>query len=439
MNRIAGAAAESRGKAEHYPSVETLLREGSFYERLEKARALRAEALAHGEPEGEFVDDDAATATTPDQIASPQTLPAAHLHVTPKPAAPKAASADGHNLFVLNPARPFADDADDTLPVAKFFAVAETLPASPTAAAEPPVRRDTWRRWKVLVGFALGLTVGVAASILVPPLLAPTGPATTPATTRVLPATDAPGAMRLSGIDSAPTVPEPALAPSPATGAADFTAPVATDVAVWLEGSSARPPLLAPAMPILTPPGIEADALQPAAMSHPPRMVALPMSSSADQDPSDLALPAQPLPSSFTADPPKAKQTAVADVHVRLRLPAGTGKSEARALNSQLQKAGVSTVEKVTSDISYRVTEISYYHPTDFDAADQLANAIGATLRDASNDSQPPAPGTIDINYAAQPKVAKAKKTTPKSKRSTDQELAALRARILRQLQGVGN
>ncbi|MBS0563321.1 MAG: hypothetical protein JSR87_02185 [Proteobacteria bacterium] len=439
MNRSAGSAARNQGRSEKYPSVDALLREGSFYERLEKARALRAEALARAEPDSSFVAEDALGALA--AKAGEGEIPEGEIPVaasaSPLPDAPAlpdpspAASRKPENLFVLNPSRPFAADDGDTLPVAKLYAAAVAVPSEPLPVTASPA--PDGRRFKVAGGFAVGLAFGLAVAALVPglalwrqagtpaPAAAGSGPAFGPV------------ALPQSADDRPPLVPAGAPDAVPAVGvAAAPSATAAEDSAPAIGAQTAGPPgLILPRLALAAAPALPATELAPLVPAARPdrRPVAEPRAARLTVDPAaDPELAARTSP----PDPSAPPQTAS---HIRLMVPAGATKAEIAALRDKLGKSGIGIAETAPLSTRLRKSQVRYYYPDDLAAADRLAKAMGATLRDATALAKRPPPGTIDIRYAAQ---AKPKKTA-RASRSAGQELTALRAHILKLLRGAGN
>lgn len=432
MNRIAGPAANVRGGAESYPSVETLLREGSFYERLEKARVRRAEALARLAPDIEFAAEDALGALAADPV-SPDAS-----------AAPDAPTDRRGKSFILNPARPFPAEDGDTLPVGKLLSAGDLSAQRAESVVEPAAAPVVRRKWRIAAGFASGLALGVAATVFAPMILAPTlPPAPAPAQTAPAPtatakpladAAIAPAELTASAAETAPALPVAAAAVTPAGRPAGLAPPPAAADAFAFAEPVATPPAMQTALPapVAQPGNPDATmiATAPAAGTLPD---ALPPAALPATAPGDKPLRAQPSP-----PPPAPAALSLADANVRILAPNGTAKASIAALRDQLQKAGVKTIETAASTVALRKTQVRFYHEADRAAAAKLADAIGATLRDAGGSARAQPPGTIDIRYAASATSAvKARKTV--RSRTLDAELAILRARILRQLQGTGN
>lgn len=422
MNRIAGPAATARGGSESYPSVETLLREGSFYERLEKARVRRAEALARFPPDIEFAAEDALGALAADP-ALPDTS-----------AAPEAPIDRPEKSFILNPARPFPAEDGDTLPVGKLLSASDLGAQRAESVVEPAAAPAVRRKWRIAAGFAAGLALGVAATVFAPMVLVPTLPRPGPAAPAAsfAPAATAPATLAAGGTEATPDVPAPPTAIAPAGPPAGLAPPLPVADAFAIAEPAAAPAMqTALSVPAPQPDNPDAApvAAAPAAGALP---AALPQAALPTAMPGDKPLRTQPSPPA-----PAPATLSLADAHVRILVLDGTAKAPIAALRDQLQKVGVRTIDTAASTGALRKTQVRFYHAADKAAAAQLADALGATLRDASGSARLQPPGTLDVRLAASATpAAKDRKTVRKRTPDASQELAILRARILQQLQG---
>ena len=424
MDKRAAGAATSGGASESYPSVDSLLREGSFYQRLEKARLMRAEALARLE-------------AVPDTMARRPVQGRTTEKPEPVP------TPDKTDLFVLNPSRPFVPDATETLPVAKLYPLPKATHPSPVAEvdAEPdlPAAPRLGRRLKILGGFGLGVAAGVALALLLPLINA--------------------GIWSRSSDGSsvaAPVVSSRPIAESSNQDAAERLVVSGQDAALDRQVGSGLPPVsadeavaLLPALP--SGPKIESRAPKLAASELAEFTVLSPAvllaSSSLESAPTfPLFRPGAPDTALGTQPPPDPVVSGSAipleDLHIRVLIPAGMPKSEIGDLAASLQKAGFGMIKPDVADVAIRKSQVKYYYTADLAAASQVAAATGAALRNLTSFRPLPPPGTIDVRIASKVKApAKAKKPAHKTAVPTtpDQKMLALRAKILQQLQGASN
>ena len=183
-------------------------------------------------------------------------------------------------------------------------------------------------------------------------------------------------------------------------------------------------------------------------------------------DNADIPLGVQPLPVAFTpADAmPLAAPSPVADspqildgLSVHVLAPQGVADDSLAAVSRSLRDAGYKLVESARVPFSVKERQVRFYHSEDAEAARALATTLGASARDFTTfDPLPPA-GIVEVWLADEKTVTAAttNKTPPQKKKkkpkaiakvaaappvmSEDQQLQALRDRLLAQLQSNGN
>lgn len=408
--------------------------------------------------------------------------PPAPLPAAPAPDAP-AAPLSGAGAAVVPVAPPVPDESparrlhilpDAARPEAGF------LPAPPPSAA--PRRRIAM----IEGGFLIGLAIGGAVALGLPLVLdRPQGAAPAPAVVVTAPAVPA-------GLAAAPetlSAPAPVAAPlrrgSPALpgGAAGDGAlsrapgfalaagaaalPVApgapdpvgdlalarpADLGAAAITAGARPTTLSPAAardagPRL--PAAFAPAMLPADLGHAPSLPAapaapplsLPVPAEA-ADPlsrsgpaillataavSDAALPAQ--------EPPLAAGPRFAGAVV-VNAPDSLTEAEVSDRLAMLSAGGFALADPQRVGVTVKDSNVRFFHPEDAAAAEAVAEALGARLRDFTDFSPPPPAGTIEVwlaGHGSAPAAAPAK-ARRKAVSAPVSELDALRARILQQL-----
>ncbi len=463
MTKGATSVTSSRAAGADAPSIDDLLKTGAFHKRLASARAAREEVLAtHNDNAEQFL-------SGPKPWERPEYL-RGEPRKTGRPAPLPAKARSEIAAPVPLPVAPKADPA-------------------PTESAAPPVAETArWpRRLAFLAGgLAAGITLGVgvgywAARSALPPAapdVAITAGAPTLAGT-----TDGGGQdavwTALPGQDHAPTatgLPElshvtsvsatlPAIAggglvdPATAMGPRSLTQDAG-------EHSGATPLLtLSPALmpehakaPALTATGTEiAFSGLPAPL---PVSIAIPRAAM----PADAALTAPapaipeatPLPVSLTApaavtpgsgaDLPLAPQELPppvappkADFTLSVHAPATLSDTDIEEVAVALSEVGVETITPKPVDFTISETNIRYFHPADRTAAEDLADALGARLRDFTGYSPRPPAGTIELWLAgkgnATPKAVARTAATKKVRRQPQPSQAQiLKNRLIQQL-----
>ena len=180
----------------------------------------------------------------------------------------------------------------------------------------------------------------------------------------------------------------------------------------------------------------------------------------------DIALGAQPLPVAFTpadamshaAQSPVVGGPQVLDsLSVHVLAPQSVPEDSLAAVSRSLRDAGYKLVESARVPFTVKERQVRFYHEDDAEAARALANTLGASARDFTTfDPLPPA-GIVEVWLADEESVTAATKneTPPQKKKkkpkaatkvaaappamSEDQQLLALRDRLLAQLQSNSN
>lgn len=435
--KVAATAAE-----ENLPDVGSLLREGSFQQRMEAARKQRERVLAMRAAEAGDQSDLVVVhrpwgrqgweAPQPRQLADP---PAAEV--------------------VL----PLLSDVTDT------NTGASRLPALAAASESPAAQTEGAKRRGFIIartswGFALGLGLGIAvataipylrsqnapgntASLPAPAVSAPTAeaspsPVTASATPSRDPVQDDSAVIILPGHDASAQPVTPVFGVTAATDilpTADIAAePILKGLSDWLPQSSVGPvPDTSEQGYALAPGDKPMDARTAPPMPDMPQLVDLPV---AEQTP--------PPATSAVVGP----DYSATGIHILLSKGGNVG--DASPLAAKLDAAGFTVTETAETGVTIRETNVRYYHLADAEAAQALAARLGVTARDFTGFSPTPPQGMIEV-WVQGPATDKApavvvKKTKTKAKKkpaapaadpaiSEAQELQALRDRLLKQLQ----
>ncbi len=380
--KVAATSAE-----ESLPEVETLLREGTFQQRMEAARKKRELVLA---------------------TRAAETGEQAELTLVHRPWGRQdwdQASAPAPEPRSL---------ADRILPAANIAVAAMVAPVpaavtpAPVPALQPaPARGKGLAVLRTTIGFALGLGLGVALTLAIP-FVSNRDPA--------LPTADQSTVITRAPVtgSAVPLVVESELEPDPAErGFAPINVPV-PDVAPRLSAPGPTTALQSDVVPALDVSGPRpipqgfGDWLPRSPVAEPPaaRDIALALSP-VDQGPavrsvSPLADLSALLDQPATAlAPPLAPGAATgADfpaVNIHILLSKGDSAAEATAIVAKLQAAGFSVLDTAETRVAVSATNVRYYHAADADAAQAIAAQLGATARDFTGFSPVPPAGRIEV------------------------------------------
>lgn len=462
MTKGATSVTSSRAAGADAPSIDDLLKTGAFHKRLASARAAREEVLAtHNDNAEQFL-------SGPKPWERPE-----YLRGEPRKTARPAPLPAKARSEIAAPA---------TLPAAP-----EAEPAPQETVAPPVAETARWpRRLAFLAGgLAAGITLGVgvgywAARSALPPAgpdLAIAAGAPTLAGTRdgggqdavwtTLPGQDhaptASGLPELSHVTSvSATLPaiaggglvDPATAMGPRAlppvASATFgTAPALTLVSGPLPLRSMAPDLtatgaeiafvglpaplpVAVAIPRATLPGGAMTAPAPVLPEATPLPVALAVPEAVTPGSSaDLPLAPQDLPPQVAPTTP--------DFTLSVHAPATLSDTDIEEVAVALSEVGVETITPKPVDFTISETNIRYFYPADRAAAEGLAGALGARLRDFTGYSPSPPAGTIELWLAgkgnATPKVVTRSAATKKVRRKPQPSQAdILKNRLIQQL-----
>lgn len=436
--KVAATAAE-----ENLPDVGSLLREGSFQQRMEAARKQRERVLAMRAAEAGDQSDLVV-------VHRPWGRQGWEAPQPRRPASPPAAE------VVL----PLLSDVTDT------DTGAARLPALAAVSESPALQTEGAKRSGFIIartswGFALGLGLGIAvataipflrsqnapantASVPAPAVSAPTAdaspsPVTASAAPRSDPVQDESAVIIVPGPD-APARPEaPVFGVSAATDSvptADIAAePIQRGLSDWLPQSPVGPALDAGERGYALAPGDKPmDVRTAPPMPDMPRLADLPV---AEQTPPP------------TASPVVGPDYSATGIHILLSKGGNVG--DASPLAAKLDAAGFTVTETAETGVTIRETNVRYYHQADSEAAQALAARLGVTARDFTGFSPTPPQGMIEVwvqgpatdtapAVVVKKTKAKAKKKKPAAPAadpaiSEAQELQALRDRLLKQLQ----
>ena len=468
MTKGATSVTSSRAAGADAPSIDDLLKTGAFHKRLASARAAREEVLAtHNDNAEQFL-------SGPKPWERPEYLrgePRKTARPTPLPAKARSEFAAPAAL----PAAPEADPAPQEI-------------ATPPVAT--PVVAATTARWPrrlafLAGGLAAGITLGVgvgywAARSALPPAgpdLAIAAGAPTLAGSRdgggqdavwtALPERDnapaATGLPELSHVTSvSATLPsiaggglvDPATAMGPRAlppeASATFgTTPALTLVSGPLPRRAQAPDLTATGGEIvfagLPAPLPVAFTIPRAALPEGALTAPAPTIPDATPLPVALAIPEAVTPGS-SADMPLAPQDlpppvspTTAGFILSVHAPATLSDTDIEEVAVALSEVGVETITPKPVDFTISETNIRYFHPADRAAAEDLAGALGARLRDFTGYSPSPPAGTIELWLAgkgtATAKVVTRSAATKKvHRRPQPSQADILKNRLIQQL-----
>ncbi|MCA0271048.1 MAG: hypothetical protein LCH69_03165 [Proteobacteria bacterium] len=491
MTEFATPVARSRGAGPDGPSIDDLLKTGTFHQRLAAARAEREKVLAErgDATEPQFL-------TGPKPWERPEYLRGevdkSRREAAAKPALAKAAPAK------ITPARVHAKSAR---PAAKPGTVVAQVPVTEEpviapASIPPAVAAATMGAWRLRLyqvagGVAFGVTVGVGmgywfASAPSPETSAPAGisaevPAVAapgdvaqevagialPAPDVLPPSPDAPHLSNVTYVSAAlpaitgggPVGPQMAAAPKAVTAslalpesAAPVLAPATAPAPVRTAGPglAASAPELGFDSPVVPPPvvfAVAAPALPGMAADTPPplpvlpKTLATPISYSVPEvadpptGPGDTPLAAQGAPL------PVARPAPTEDFTLIVHAPATLTEAEIATAADALEAAGFGAITPKTVAVNIRETNVRYYSPEDEAIAARLAEVMGARLRDFTGFSPKPPDGTIEVWLEGRGNAAATKVSTKPAKTKKKRAAAAgpsqvqiLKDRLVRQL-----
>lgn len=490
MNKVATSPTPSRDAGFDGPSIDELLRSGSFHERLAAARAKREKALA-------------ASADAPEQLVSgqkPWERPE-YMRGEPKSGQRKRRPDDGRGRSgavakgfpILTEPRPAAEQRRP----AEAEAAVDEAPAGavPAPAAAPATGR--LRLLQVAGGATFGIAVGIAVgywfadgALPVPGATsAPTAPRTAlavgTAAPQALQQAPVPGAARIAlpGADALPAMPEPpqlsnvtylsatlphialggpvepaaAVAPrlaeaGPGLQDGDVPVPVSLSAPRPVRGGALASPTpesdlgfagLSAAGPVSfgAPvghlPDVEASLpalpAAPDAISHPVALV-LPDAVALPDTPGDAPLAGQDVPL------PVARPVAAPhrDLTLIVRAPSGLSDEAIGAATGALTAGGFAAAGAEPVDFKISETNVRYFSPADQESAAAVAKTLGARLRDFTDYSPRPPEGTIEVWLAGQgSSPAKAAAAPAKARNARAEAPSAvdiLKNRLIRQL-----
>lgn len=435
--KVAATAAE-----ENLPDVGSLLREGSFQQRMEAARKQRERVLAMRAAEAEDESD----------------LVVVHKPwgrqgwEAPQPRRPGGRPAAEVVFPVLN------DVVDADAGAARLSAIAtasevSALPARGAKRSGFTVARTFW-------GFALGLGLGIVVATAIPylrnqnlPSEAASPPAsaqpsptadvsvspTVESATRGDPVQDENAVIIVPGLDAIAQAVAPAFEMPAATDSmpkADIAGePILQGLSDWL-----------PQSPVGPAPADSEGGFAPTPGDKPIGARLAPLMP-------DVARLAD-LPVAEQALPPAVSAVVGPDfsaTSVHLLLSHGGSADDVSPLAAKLDEAGFTVTETAETGVTIRETNVRYYHLADAEAAQALAVQLDVTARDFTGFSPAPPQGMIEVWVKgttadkAPAAVVKEVKTKAKKKKpaapaadpavSEAQELQALRDRLLKQLQ----
>lgn len=482
MNKVATSLTPSRGTGIDKPSIDELLKTGSFHERLAAARAQREKALASNGEE-------------PEQLApvlKPWERPE-YLRGEPKQARPRRpaarpvpADATAAGAGIVGPAAVPAPAAPAVLPAAEVEIVAP--------AVAPATSKGRLRLIQIAGGTAVGIAIGIGVGYWFadapPPAPAPpegyvaeAAPAVEAAVPQALAqvaASDWTG-VALPGADAAPaTAHSPDLSRVTSLSAAlpdiSTDGPVAARAAVAPRFGDAAP---APAgQEIAAPASVPAPALMrgfhmppapardtgfaglpaPVRVSVAPEIAApsgagaglpgLPVAPGLITYPGALDLPFVVSPPAAGGDSalapqevpvPVSRPAPVRGVSIVLHAPTSLTDDEIGAATEALMTEGFEPDDAKPFDFKISETNVRYFSPEDKDAAAAVAQALDARLRDFTAFSPRPPAGMIEVWLAGRgsaPLTPVVKAQAPKKVRATPSRSAVdtLKSRLVQQL-----
>ena len=453
MTEVATPRASSRDAGPEGPSIDDLLKSGTFHQRLAAARALRERVLAaRGETAEQFIPG-------PKPWERPEYMRGEPCKITRDSADRKAAAAR-RPAIVAKPAE-----------AARGAAAPSAMPVEAAAAAVVPAA-GRWRLYQVAGGAAFGIAIGIGAgywfarSSQDAAAVAPAQPVARAPVTGPIAAALVPDEADLSNVTSVaaslsatvgtdPVAAGPMLAPQiAAPDAAEAAPPRLAATAAALPRRGAAPKLdsgvaemafarLAdPARIILTAPRTALPAAgiaAPSARPDLPEAVTLPAALRRTAGappaamPGDAPLARQDLPPPLIR--PAAKPPFDLIVHAPATLPAADFADIAAALSD----LGVGELDPKPVGITVRESNVRFFHPEDAAAAGRVAEALGIRSRDFTDYTPRPPRGTVELWLAgkgqATPKVA-AKPAKPKKQRAAaaPSQVDILKNRLIQQL-----
>lgn len=452
MSKIKAGAAVADAGSEESINAETLLREGSFHARLEKARQMRAAALEQAaiDPAGQGRADS-----------------------TGKP-----------DPYTLNPSRPFAFDGPESLPIRKLYALdsgeppTERAPLRPKPATAPAAGTPATGAPTQPAPLALALTQpikdpagGKAAAeqpaaaqlaiVMAPLSRTSTQPVSAPAPRTATPAPQVsaalPEPLRLTSLERR-TPPTPARAPAPKARspwagriAAGFALGLGCGVAVTqlpalsasgFFGTAAEQPVahaasaqipptpaadqtpkigtltdVTPVMAVgslaagtaavdgplapvgaITEPTTEPTALVLAAALPAPAATATLPGQPAAETAATLSTRA-PMPLALAFPVPDATPLPAPVLKAQLVLAKGTAKADSDRIAASLADAGFGSVETGIRPRAQVKSGVFFYSEADKAAASEIAGRLGLKLVDRTGAGEGLPPGTIEIAF----------------------------------------
>ncbi len=487
MNKVATSRTPSRAAGVEGPSIDELLKNGSFHERLAAARAQREKLLAkngeepsqfvsgpkpwetaeymRGEPQGARGDDPAQdrddsaddcvvpigpqarkTETRPEAVVATDTTTDAPLRLTDPAIAAIPATPAKARSRLLQVAGGAIFGIAIGIGVGYWFAgnslPAPRSPLAPTAQIptpqQPPEAQPADLARIVLPG------TNAAPSAAAPPQLASAVflPATLPAISGggpVLPAAQVAPRLeaiapevRLNDVEAPATVaaPEPARSPSLGLPADETDLRFAGSPAPDLIATSSRIAALAFAGDATTARPTTPDALSYPVSLRMPDAVETPATGSD----APFARQDVPRPPSRPADPaPRAS-----DLTLVVHAPGALSEAEIGAVMGAIKAVGFEPSPSKRVEFTISQTNVRYFYAADAGAAASIAKALGARVRDFTNYSPPPPKGTVEIwiagtgdaPFVAAAAPAKVKKTAVPAPSPAQQ----LKKRLIRQL-----
>ncbi len=486
MNKVATDVAAPPSDGE-LPAVEELLIAGSFAERLEKARAQREIALALRAQNSE-TDPGLTVLRKPWEKAGPGTKATPKPHVRAPLDPPVDPIEAGATIrFPLGKAgiKPAEPDA------------AQSGVTGDTATAGSEIQTDTLRRLgvkRLSAGFVLGLAVGGGVMWLIPFLqnaVLTTGFFDRPqtATSAVIGDQDTlPSHTPVGVLVSAPGVetpipPAPHLEADPVSEGSTVLAPIAdvplkAVLPVALNGGGVQPDLpvaaperlptvlnVAPLDPLLAVPEVPEPPSPERAVANlaPARnIVVAPAALSVATENADLPPDRQLVPAAFTPSDavsvdsrktaPEGGPGGLASLTVHVLAATGASEAELVDVADALRDGGLPAPDPTYVSFKVKKSHVRYYHPDDLEAAGALAEKLRVAARDFTTVTPAPAPGTIEVWLAGKRSAAitapakkkkiaqaKAQASTQPPVVSEEQQLQALRDRLLAELRGSAN
>lgn len=462
MTEVATPRASSRSAVPDGPSIDDLLKSGTFHQRLAAARAARERVLAARDEAAdqffpgpkpwerpEYVRGEPPEARdiirrrTP-KAARPKIRPPAAEPVmeaaAPAPVAapvpepvPAVIAARAGRLRILQVAGGAAFGIAVGLGAGYWFAhtarqdvvaaAARSTPASAggaaisaSAAANPAAtapKPDLSNVASVSATMAAKPAAGPVATdaVLAPRITAPSdADATVP---------------RLTAASAAPALPLPAPGLRAAAGEAAFTGPEAP-VRVSFTLPRAELPSL-PGAGTVTRPDLPQAISLPAALRQPAGVAPA-------APPGDMPLATQDL------SPPLVRAAPGDAFTLAVHAPATVSDADIEAAATALSDLGIESLDPKSVDFTVSETNVRYYFAQDAETAGRVAEALGARLRDFTDYSPRPPQGTVELWLAGKGQaapIAAAKPVKARKKRAAaaaPSPVDVLKARLVQQL-----